>query len=73
MTHEERWPQAHPMCTCPEMTFSGPMPDRAECRRKAYPVDPHPVVSADDLRERVVALRRRIADLRERLTEENHA
>lgn len=73
MKPPERWPQAHPMCTCPEMTFSGSAPDRAECRRKAYPVDPHPVVSADDLRERVAALRGRIADLRERLTGERDA
>lgn len=49
MTHEERWSRPHPLCTCTEMTFSGPMPDRAECRRKAYPIDPHPVLTEADM------------------------
>lgn len=49
MTHDERWPGRPYGCTCPEQTFTGPPPDRAACRRRAAPVDPHPVLTPDDL------------------------
>jgi hypothetical protein len=56
MAHDLDGP--HPLCTCPEATFTF-YPDRAGCRAKAYPIDPHPVLDLDDLH----ALRTFVADL----------
>lgn len=44
----------HPLCTCPELTWDvvagrAAPPDLDACRRRAF-VDPHPVVSLEDLR-----------------------
>jgi hypothetical protein len=51
-------PGPHPLCTCPEATFTF-HPDRAACRARAYPIDPHPVLEIEDIR----ALRTIVADL----------
>jgi hypothetical protein len=42
-------PGPHPLCTCMESTFTF-HPDRAACRAKAYPLDPHPVLEIEDIR-----------------------
>lgn len=54
MAHESRFP-AHPMCTCPPTTFDGG-PDRQPCRDRAAPIDPHPVLTAEDMRAVILAL-----------------
>lgn len=45
----DRFPARHPLCTCPELTFSNMTNDwqaiRAQCRYA------HPVLSAEDCRE----------------------
>jgi hypothetical protein len=47
-----------PLCTCPEATFTF-HPDRAACRARAFPLDPHPVLEIENIR----ALRTIVADL----------
>jgi hypothetical protein len=54
MAHDQRF-GTHPMCTCPPTTFSGG-PDRKPCRDRAAPIDPHPVLTADDLRAMSLAI-----------------
>ena len=51
MAHYSRFPDLHPFCTCPPVTFtSGPTPaDREACRRHA-PIDPHPTITDRDIR-----------------------
>ena len=48
-------PERHPLCTCPELTWDAatgraPAPDLEACRSRAL-VDPHPVLTAEDLAE----------------------
>ncbi len=51
MTHLDRFPARHPLCTCPELTFKNMGADwaaiRAQCRYD------HPVMSAEDIRTAV--------------------
>lgn len=42
-------PARHPLCTCVEITFSGPEPDIEACRRRSPMIDPHPMINAADL------------------------
>jgi hypothetical protein len=48
--------ERHPLCTCPELTWDAatgraPAPDLDACRARAFGgIDPHPVLTADDLR-----------------------
>lgn len=45
------------LCTCPEATFSGPAPDWQACRDRApMGLDPHPVLSAEDLQAMTAVL-----------------
>lgn len=46
----------HPLCTCPPDTFVS-SPDRQPCRDRAAPVNPHPVLTAEDMRALALALR----------------
>jgi hypothetical protein len=48
--------QRHPLCTCPELTWDAVTgraepPDLDACRARAFAgIDPHPVLTAEDLR-----------------------
>lgn len=56
MAHEPRF-TAHPLCTCPPITFDRLSIDRQPCRDRApMGIDPHPVLTADDLRAIMLAL-----------------
>jgi hypothetical protein len=48
MAHDR--PDRHPLCTCPESTFTF-WPDRDACRARAFPLDPHPVLEIEDIRD----------------------
>jgi len=48
MAEPVRLPGRHPLCTCPEITWSGPAPDRSQC---AGGTTAHPVMTADDIKE----------------------
>lgn len=56
MAVAERFPDRPYGCTCPELTWAmmtgrAPAPDRAACRAAAFPIDPHPVLEPNDLRD----------------------
>lgn len=52
MAHDELLTR-HPLCTCPEATFTS-WPDPQACRDRAtargFTVDPHPVLEIEDIR-----------------------
>lgn len=47
----------HPLCTCPEVTFRGPAPDRSAC---AGGTVAHPVLTDNDMREIMREFRERM-------------
>lgn len=62
MSHWTR--EAHPLCTCGPMTFGEVkgMVTREGCREHAkamYGIDPHPILSDDDLQEIMAEFRER--------------
>lgn len=57
MAHEQRF-TSHPLCTCLSLTFDRLDVDRQPCRdRAATGVDPHPVLTAEDMRAVIAALK----------------
>jgi len=56
MSHGELF-ERHPLCTCPELTWSAltgeaTTPDLQACRDRAFGgIDPHPVISTEEMRE----------------------
>lgn len=67
MKTDDRWSQRHPLCTCPEPTWDAVTgeagaPDLDACRARAFGgVNPHPVLTADDLRAVIANLRERLS------------
>jgi len=56
----------HPLCTCPELTWDAATgradpPDINACRARALGgIDPHPVLSEEDMRAAIAALRKHL-------------